>query len=114
MPIPDYLTSQSPESGEHVVEIRNNLPVYLQQVGQGKSVLIKKYDKPFAVLAPYGKSLPEGAEVVKCTTTELRPKISELLHQVHYNNLYILLTKRNKPVALIMPLDGSPTEITGK
>jgi len=105
MPLPSPEISKLPESCEHVVEIRNNLPVYLKKVGQGKNVLIKKYDKPFAVLSPYCADLPENVEKAEYTTTELRPRISELLHSVHYNRLYVILTKHSKKVAVLKPLD---------
>jgi len=92
-------------NGENVADIRNNLTEYLSQIQNGSSVLIKKYEKPFAVLAPYQSSISfNDIENVVYPLSKLRARISELLHEVHYNGLHVILTKHSRRVAVLKPL----------
>jgi len=88
-----------------IENLRKDLTKHLNQVcSDDASFIIKKRQKPFAVLAPY-KEVTLNSEIpIECSLCKVRAEIADLVNQGYYNNLQVIIKKHKASVAILKPL----------
>lgn len=89
-----------------VSSFRKDLTKCIDQVkGVGDTIVIKKYDKPFAVLVPFSKRATSPDNSIECPAGTIRNEIGEILNQIYYNHIHYIITRHKLPVVVLRPLE---------
>lgn len=89
-----------------VSNFRKDLTKYINQVkGAGDTIVVKKYDKPFAVLVPFNKIDTPREKIFERPAGIVRSEIGEILNQVYYNKSQFVITFHNLPIVTLRPLE---------
>lgn len=90
-----------------IANLRKDLTKHLQQVCSGDTrFIIKKRQKPFAALVPYRQDILSIQNTIECSLCQVRSELADLVNQVFYNNMQIVIKKHKDFVAVIRPLSG--------